>query len=69
MDVFEAVKTRRSIRRFLDRPVEEEKLQAMLESLRMSPSWANFQCWRFLVVKDASTREKISEPVYYEKWG
>jgi len=66
MDVLEVIKTRRSIRRFLDKPVEDEKLTAILEAIRMSPSWANFQCWRFIVVKDHSLREKISELSYVE---
>lgn len=68
MELFEAIRTRRSIRRFLDKPVEEEKLQAILEAVRMAPSWANMQCWRFVVVKDKSTRERISELSYVESF-
>lgn len=66
MEVLEAIRTRRSIRRFQDKPVEEEKVQAILEAVRMSPSWANLQCWRFIVVKDRAAREKISELSYVE---
>jgi len=66
MEVLEAIRTRRSVRRFLDRPVEEEKVRAILEAVRMSPSWANLQCWRFVVVKDKAAREKISELSYVE---
>ncbi len=68
MDTFEAIKTRRSIRRFQDKPVEDEKLATLLEAVRMSPSWANFQCWRFIIVKDRSMREKISEFSYVESF-
>lgn len=68
MDIFEVIRTRRSIRRFLDKPVEDEKLQKILEAIRMSPSWANFQCWRFIVVRDQATREKISELSYVESF-
>jgi nitroreductase len=68
MEIFEAIKTRRSIRRFKDKPVEEEKLQAIFEAVRQSPSWANRQCWRFVVVKDQATREKISELSYVESF-
>jgi nitroreductase len=68
VDTFEAIKTRRSIRRFQDRPVEDEKLTTLLESVRMAPSWANFQCWRFIVVKDRAVREKISELTYVESF-
>lgn len=51
---------RRSIRRYGDRPVEEEKLQAVLEAARLAPSWANMQCWTYIVVRDQATREAIS---------
>jgi nitroreductase len=68
MDTFEAIRTRRSVRRFQERPVEEEKLSVLLESVRMSPSWANLQCWRFVVVKDKAMREKVSEMSYVESF-
>lgn len=66
MDTMEAIRTRRSVRKFSDRPVEPEKLQAMMEAAQAAPSWANMQCWRFIVVKDAATREKISDLSYVE---
>jgi len=68
MDFFEVVETRRSIRRFMDKPVEEDKLQAILEAVRQAPSWANLQCWRFIVVKDPAVKEKISEISYVESF-
>ncbi len=68
MDLFEAIETRRSIRRYQDRPVEEEKLQAILDAVRMAPSWANMQCWRLVVVKDKATREKISGLSFVESF-
>ena len=66
MELFEAIRTRRSIRRFLDKPVEDEKLRMLLEAIRMAPSWANMQCWRFIVVKDQDTKEKISSLAHVE---
>src|SRR5512135_1057430 len=68
MNVFEAIRTRRSVRRFRDQVVEDEKIQTILESIRHSPSWANLQCWRFVVVKDRPTREKISDLSYVESF-
>lgn len=68
MDTFEAIRTRRSVRRFQEKPVEDENLNALLESVRMSPSWANRQCWRFVVVKDKTVRERISEMSYVESF-
>jgi nitroreductase len=57
MEVF---KNRRSIRKYEDRPVEDEKLQAVLEAACLAPSWANKQCWTFIVVKDKAKRQEIS---------
>ncbi|MGO9613167.1 MAG: nitroreductase family protein [Dissulfurispiraceae bacterium] len=68
MDLFEAVKTRRSIRRFLDQPVDDEALKTVLDAVRMSPSWANFQCWRLIIVRDRQTRQAISELTYVESF-
>ena len=56
MDALEMIRTRHSVRRFSDRPVEPEKLQAVLDAARMAPSWANMQCWRFVVVRDSVLR-------------
>jgi nitroreductase len=68
MDVMEAIRTRRSIRKFQDRPVEEEKLREVLEAARLAPSWANLQCWRFVVVKNPEVRSRISELSYIESF-
>lgn len=68
MDIFEAIRTRRSVRRFTDKPVEEEKIQAILEAVRQAPSWANLQCWRFVVVKDPDVKSEISEISYVESF-
>ncbi len=68
MDLFEAIRTRRSVRKYLDKPVEGEKLQAVLEAVRQAPSWANMQCWRMVVVKDRSLREKVSELSFVESY-
>lgn len=61
MDVIEAIKTRRSIRKYKPDPVEMEKLQAVLEAARWAPSWANTQCWEFIVVKNSETKRKLAE--------
>ena len=41
--------------------MEEEKLEAALEAARLAPSWANLQCWSFIVVKDPAVRRAVSE--------
>ncbi len=61
MDVMEAIRTRRSVRAYKDAPVEEEKLQAVLEAARLAPSACNFQEWRFVVVRDAGMRGRLAK--------
>jgi nitroreductase len=68
METLEAIRTRRSVRRFMDKPVEDEKLTAVCEAVRQAPSWANRQCWRIVVVKNAAFREKLSELSYVESF-
>jgi nitroreductase len=61
MDLMQAVRARRSIRNFLDKPVEEEKLLAVLEAGQLAPSAKNMQDWRFIVVRDFATRQRLAE--------
>jgi nitroreductase len=60
MELFEAIKTRRSIRRYKPDPVDDKKIEAILEAGRWAPSWANTQCWRFIVVRDPAIRAKVA---------
>lgn len=60
MELMEAIRTRRSIRRFSEKPVEEEKILAVLESGRLAPSAKNMQDWRFIVIRDQATRQKLA---------
>ena len=54
--VFEIIKERCSVRKYADKPIEEEKLKLILESARLAPSASNSQPWNFYVVKE---KEKI----------
>jgi len=59
MNVGTAISERRSIRAYLDTPIEDEKLALILEAARLSPSARNRQEWKFVVVKDKEIREKL----------
>ncbi len=61
MDVFSAILERRSIRKYSPKPVEETKLQKVLEAARLAPSAGNSQQWKFIVVRDEKTRERLME--------
>lgn len=60
MDVMQAIKERRSVRHYKPEPVKPEDLQAVLEAARLAPSWANTQCWRFVVVRDPETKSMLA---------
>ena len=68
MDVKTAIRTRRSIREYDPREVEEEKLMKVLESGRLSPSASNRQERMFIVIRDASTRKALSEAARNQKF-
>jgi len=60
MDVLEAIRTRRSIRSYLPKEVEKEKLEQVLKAARLAPSGNNRQAWRFIVVTKQDIREKLA---------
>lgn len=59
MDLYDAIKSRYSVRSYLNKPVEQEKLDRILEAARLAPSGSNRQPWKFVVVRDAETRKKL----------
>jgi nitroreductase len=63
MDTIEAIKNRRSIRKFKADAVDDKTLEAVLDAARLAPSWSNTQCWKFIVVRDNGTKAKLAEVV------
>lgn len=62
-ELIDLIKERRSIRKYLERPVSENDLQQILEALRWAPSWANTQCWEVVVVRDPEVRARLQDMV------
>ncbi len=58
------VQGRKSIRRYLDKSVEREKILLCLEAARLAPSAENAQPWRFLVIDDPDIRVNFAEEVF-----
>lgn len=56
---------RTSIRNYLEKPVEDEKIEKMLRAAMAAPSAGNQQPWEFYVVKDKDTLEKLSQTSPY----
>lgn len=61
MSLFEAVRARRSVRKFNPTPVPEEHLQAILDAARLAPTSGNQQPWKFLVVRDPGKIRELKE--------
>lgn len=59
LTVAEAIRERRSIRRFKGDPVSDETIRELLEAARLAPSGSNRQPWRFIVVTDPEERAKL----------
>lgn len=59
MEVFEAIRVRRSVRRYLGDPLPAEVLEELLSAAILAPSAGNTQPWRFIVVRDRKLREGL----------
>jgi nitroreductase len=78
LSVIEAIRRRRSIRRYRSDPIPESVLGELLEMTRLAPSGCNAQPWRFVVVRDEATRARLAEActfvarrsgeVYPQRW-
>ena len=60
MELLEAIKTRRAIRRFKKDPVPPELIEKLLEAARWAPSSINCQPWEFVVVTNPETKQRMS---------
>ncbi len=60
MDVMDAIRTRKSVRSYQDRPVDDATLARVMEAARLAPSARNDQEWRFVAVRDPQMRRRIA---------
>jgi len=61
MHVQDAMKIRKSVRSYQNRPVEKEKINRILEAAQIAPSARNSQEWRIIVVTDKDVRRRLAE--------
>jgi nitroreductase len=59
--ILELINTRQSDRGYLEKDVEQDKLDRILEAGRLAPSACNSQPWRFIVVNDPGMKQKVAE--------
>ena len=68
MDVEQAIQKRRSIRKYLETPLDWELIGKVVNAGRLAPSAGNLQPWKFIVVTDKELRKKISEAALKQYW-
>lgn len=65
MEVFEAIKKRRSIRRFnASKQVSDEQIEKLLEAARWAPSAGNLQSWFFIIIQDQKIKKALAEAAW-----
>jgi nitroreductase len=66
--MLDAIKTRRSIRRYLDKDVDEKTVSELIESACAAPSGSNTQPWHFIIVRDKNVKDQLVEVSNRQKW-
>ena len=61
MNTIDCIKTRRSIRKFQDRPVRKDVIEDLVEAASYAPTWKNTQTTRYIAVTDPALKQKIAE--------
>lgn len=58
------IQSRRSVRKYLDQPVEREKILHCIEAARLAPSAENVQPWRFIIIDDPAQKDEFSNQAF-----
>jgi nitroreductase len=61
LDVFKAIKTRRSVRAFTGQRVTDEEVEKLIEAARWAPSAGNIQPWEFIIVRAPQVKHGLCE--------
>lgn len=67
MNFLELVKARYSVRNYEERPIEQNKLDYIMEYVRLAPSAVNFQPWKFAVITEKKLLEALKS-AYPREW-
>ncbi len=60
MDVFEAIKSRRSVRAFKKQTISSDEITKLIDAARWAPSAGNIQPWKFVIVEDPKIKHELS---------
>jgi len=68
LDVFEAIRGRRSIRSYVPSELDAKQLEAVLEAARWAPSAGNLQPWEFIIVDDKEIMKRLARASLNQMW-
>ncbi|MBU90781.1 hypothetical protein CMO94_04515 [Candidatus Woesearchaeota archaeon] len=68
MEVFDAIRSRRSIRKYKDKQVAWDNIVTIMQAGKYAPSAGNLQNWKFIVVKNDETRKAIAKACLQQEW-
>ena len=68
METLQAIQTRKSVRDFLDKPIEEEKIELLMKAAMSAPSAMNRQPWEFVIVESESKKEAVRKAMPFGKY-
>ena len=66
MNLFEAIKSRRSVRAFTQEDVSKEEVEKLIDAARWAPSAGNIQPWEFIVVRKPEIKRKLSSAALHQ---
>ncbi len=67
MEVFEAIKNRRSIRKFTNQTVPKEMVEKLVEAARMAPTAGNAQAYQLVIVRQEEQKQRLSHAAFGQK--
>lgn len=68
METLDCIKTRRSIRKYRDIPVEQDKLARIIDAASWAPSAGNVQNWSFLIINSFELIQSVAEACHQQYW-
>ncbi len=64
MSFAELIRKRQSVREYTDRPVEQDKLETLVESVRLAPSASNSQPWKLIFVDEPQLKRQVAQATF-----
>ena len=68
MNVHDAIRNRRSVRKYQDRAIDDASYERLADALRLAPSACNLQPWRFVMVTSKPLRQALSVAAKNQSW-